>query len=183
LAVEAEIPSATRESMAKDKQRFTTVRYEVEVGMDVARNEVGLQHETLWLKESSRSALPVQREFFPGVRDDSPKILSTSKRGQRAALTKKRGGNDNYYTEGRKSYMPSFKLGPGKSALANLPARPGNRVAVLDLDLRQPGAGGNPQSGGVEPAGARARPLLRKGCQRLQEWFPPGGGLPPSAGE
>lgn len=122
LAVEAAIPPDIRVKMSEDKQRFEVVRYEVEVGMDFDRNEVGLQHETLWLKEPLRSLLPAQREFFPEAREDSPVIVSASKRGQKAALTKKRGGNDNYYTEGQKSYMPSFKLGPGKSALANLPA-------------------------------------------------------------
>ena len=38
------------------------------------------------------------------------------------AITKRPGGNDNYYTEGKRSYRPSFRLGRGKSALANIPA-------------------------------------------------------------
>jgi predicted ATPase len=122
LAVEAEIPPDIRGKMSEEKQRFAMVRYEVVFGMDLERNEVGLHHETLLLKEPPRSTSTVQREFFPESREDSPDLVSPSKPGQKAALTKKRGGNDNYYTEGRKSYMPSFKLGPGKSALANLPA-------------------------------------------------------------
>jgi predicted ATPase len=120
LAVEAEIPSEVRSAMSDDKRRFTRVRYEVEVGIDVARNEIGLQHETLWLKEPTPSRA-VQREFFPEGREEAPDILSGPRTGQRAAVTKKSGGNDNYYTEGQKSYMPSFKRGPGTSALANLP--------------------------------------------------------------
>jgi predicted ATPase len=50
LAVEAEIPEAVRKAMAEDKQRFTHIRYEVEIAIDAKRNEIGLNHETLWLR-------------------------------------------------------------------------------------------------------------------------------------
>lgn len=122
LAVEAEIPEAVRKVMAEDKQRFTRVRYEVEVGLEAASNEIGLDYETLWLREPVAEKKPAQRELFPAPQPDSPSLISRSQKGQKAALTKTPGGNDNYYTEGRKSYMPSFKLGRGKSALANIPA-------------------------------------------------------------
>jgi predicted ATPase len=49
VAVEAMIPEQVREQMAKDKQKFQAVRYEVESGIDVKSNELGLNHETLWL--------------------------------------------------------------------------------------------------------------------------------------
>ena len=64
-----------------------------------------------------------QRDLFPARQTDSPTLISRSQqKGQKAALKKMPGGNDNYYTEGKKSYSPSFKLGRGKSALANIPA-------------------------------------------------------------
>ncbi|MHB1309022.1 MAG: methylation-associated defense system AAA family ATPase MAD3 [Limisphaerales bacterium] len=122
LALEAGIPEAVRKGMADDKQRFKRVRYEVEVGLEPGSNEIGLDHETLWLKESVVERKPAQRELFPAPQSESPSLISKSQKGQRAALTKTPGGNDNYYTEGRKSYMPSFKLGRGRSALANIPA-------------------------------------------------------------
>lgn len=123
LAVEAAIPGHIRQVMAKDKQRFVSVRYEVEFGIEVKRNEIGLNYENLWLKEPAPKPVLHQRDFFPAPQPDCPTLMSRSnQRGQKAALTKKPGGNDNYYTEGRKSYMPSFKLGRGKSALANIPA-------------------------------------------------------------
>ena len=50
LAVEAEIPTDTRKAMLEDKQRFTTVRYEIEIGLESNSNQIGLNHETLWLK-------------------------------------------------------------------------------------------------------------------------------------
>ncbi|HEV2435217.1 MAG TPA: AAA family ATPase [Verrucomicrobiae bacterium] len=122
IAVEAEIPEAMRKVMAEDKQRFTRVRYEVEVGLEMNSNEIGLDQETLWLKEAEAEKKFTQRVLFPAPQANSPSLISHSQKGQRVALTKTPGGNDNYYTEGRKSYMPSFKLGRGKSALANIPA-------------------------------------------------------------
>lgn len=121
LAIEAEIPPAVRATMAQDKQRFTGVRYEIEIGLDTASNEIGLDHETLWLTEPTKEKKQA-RLSFPAVATEMPSVVSRSKKGQKAAITKKPGGNDNYYTEGRKTYMPSFKLGRGKSALANIPA-------------------------------------------------------------
>ena len=122
LALEAGIPEAVRKVMAGNKQRFTRVRYEVEVGLEPGSNEIGLDHETLWLKEPVAEKQPAQRDLFPAPQPESPSLISKSQKGQKAALTKTPGGNDNYYTEGRKSYMPSFKLGRGRSALANIPA-------------------------------------------------------------
>jgi predicted ATPase len=122
IAVEAEIPETMRKMMAEDKRRFTRVRYEVEVGLEMNNNEIGLDQETLWLKEAEAEKKLTQRDLFPAPQVNSPSLISHSQKGQRVALTKTPGGNDNYYTEGRKSYMPSFKLGRGKSALANIPA-------------------------------------------------------------
>lgn len=121
LAVEAEIPEALRKAMAEDKQRFTHVRYEVEVGLAAGTNEIGLDYENLWLKEPAEEK-SVQPSLFPALQLESPSIISRPQRGLKSALSKKPGGNDNYYPEGRDSYTPSFKLGRGKSALANIPA-------------------------------------------------------------
>ena len=122
LAVEAEIPEGVRRVMAENKQRFRRVRYEVEVGLERGTNEIGLNYETLWLKEAAAEKRFVQRAFFPAPQEEKSSLISRSQKGQNAALTKKPGGNDNYYPEGRDSYTPSFKLGRRKSALANLPA-------------------------------------------------------------
>lgn len=122
LAVEAEIPEAVHKVMAEDKRRFTHVRYEVEVGLELDSNEIGLDYETLWLKEPAADHKPTQRDLFPTLQPESASLISKSQKGQKSALSKKPGGNDNYYPEGRDSYTPSFKLGRGKSALANIPA-------------------------------------------------------------
>lgn len=123
LAVEARIPDAVHKEMTEDKQRFTCVRYELEIGLEAGTNEIGLDHENFWLKEPVTEDLHQQKYLFPAQQSESPNIISRRfQKSQKLALTKKPGGNDNYYPEGRDSYMPSFKLGRGRSALANIPA-------------------------------------------------------------
>ena len=51
-----------------------------------------------------------------------PSILCSPGKKRQTTLTKTPNGNDNYYTQGRQSYKPSFRLGRGRSALANIPA-------------------------------------------------------------
>lgn len=123
LAVEAPIPDAVRSRMAEDKQQFSLVRYELEIGFDAATNELGLNHETLLLRTPGDDQRTPQRDMFPLVPEDAPLIFTgTSRRGFKVVMNKKLGGNDNYYTEGAKSYAPSFRLGRTKLALANIPA-------------------------------------------------------------
>jgi predicted ATPase len=122
LAIEAIIPDAVVKAMAPDKREHTHVRYEIEIGLDPATNEIGLDHETLWLMTPRTEPERVPLELFPDVRPIVPSILRRSGRGANAIIRKTPGGNDNYYPEGRKSYSPSFKLGRGRSALANIPA-------------------------------------------------------------
>jgi predicted ATPase len=122
LAVEADIPDEVKKAVAEDKQGYTRVRYEVEIGLEEGNNEIGLDHERLWLVKTKTEEMPVQRELFPALQQSMPSILSRSTTGYKTAINKHPGGNDNYYREGKKGYMPSFKLGRGKSALANIPA-------------------------------------------------------------
>jgi predicted ATPase len=122
LAVEAPIPQSVREQMAEDKRRFEFVRYEVEIGLDAASNELGLNHETLWLRTRGTNPATRQTDLFPSAPDHAPDLVSRGAKGSNVALKKVSGGNDNYYPEGAASYTPSFKLGRSKSALANIPA-------------------------------------------------------------
>lgn len=124
LAVEAEIPSDVQKRLVESTRHYTTVRYEIEVSIDEA-NVVGLEHETLLLLTSRRDADMAQpRLEFPAPRQLPASLVKASGQGRKALLTKRPGGNDNYYPEGRKSYTPSFKLGRTKSALAHVPADP-----------------------------------------------------------
>jgi predicted ATPase len=124
LAVEAPIPAAVHARMADDKKPYTRVRFELEVGYDAPTDELGLNHETLWLRTADPEPLPLQREMFPLVPDDAPSIfVGKGRPGFKVVMKKTPGGNDNYYTEGvKKSYAPSFRLGRTKLALAHIPA-------------------------------------------------------------
>jgi predicted ATPase len=122
LAVEANIPDQIRDKMAESKRHFTHVRYEIDIGFNKSENEVGINAETLWLLTPEE--VPIQERLtFPDMKRDITTILFKSAKNRNVAITKKPGGNDNYYTHGKKeTYTPSFKLGRSKSALANLPA-------------------------------------------------------------
>jgi predicted ATPase len=122
IAVEAKIPDETRQMMAKDKQHFPKVRYEIEIGLDEESNEIGLNHETLWLLAEPRAPLPTQRILFPEQKQEVGTIFLRAGKGRRVAINKKSGGNDNYYPDTPKPYKPSYRLGRTRSALANIPA-------------------------------------------------------------
>lgn len=122
LALEAEIPDSVRKQMAEEKKTFHNVRYEIEIGLDPQSNEIGLDHETLWLIQSTGMTNAAPLDLFPAVREYTSPLFRRAGSGAKVAIRKVHGRNDNYYTEGRKSYMPSFRLGRGRSALANVPA-------------------------------------------------------------
>src|SRR5262249_15228733 len=104
---------------------FDTIRYEVHIGQDAERNELGIWSEIVRLM-THEDAKPRQASLFPALRQVPKAILQPSKQGTQAVVTKHRNGNDNFYAEvrnetGGKGWIPTFKLGPRRSALANLP--------------------------------------------------------------
>jgi predicted ATPase len=120
LAIEADIPREFRDRLGE--QRFSTVRYEVAVGTDAETKQIGLLEErvSFWVTAEAREAT---RELFPQPVDAPPTIVVPRlPKGTKTIIKKVPGGNDNFYAETGKSYNPSFKLGPLKSALGNLPA-------------------------------------------------------------
>jgi len=122
LAIEAPIPASIAMRMSEDKKSYGMVRYELELGIDPIGNAIGVNHETLWLIQSQQPEIR-QRDLFPEVRPAAPDVVETrsQRSGRRVAIRKQPDGNDNYYTEGKKSFMPSFRLGRGKLALAHVP--------------------------------------------------------------
>jgi hypothetical protein len=103
-----------------------TIRYEVAIGNDPDTEEIAILAERAILKMAQEEQA-AQRGFFPESIFPPETILMTkSSKGSRTILNKVRGGNDNFYsevtTESGKGWMPAFKFGPQKSALANLPA-------------------------------------------------------------
>jgi predicted ATPase len=121
-AIEARLPDRL---IAPGSDR-DTIRYEVQIGHDADRDELGIWAETVRLK-SREAHEPPQVSLFPALREVPKTILQpVNKQGTQAVVTKSRGGNDNFYSEirndsGGKGWIPTFKLGPRRSALANLP--------------------------------------------------------------
>lgn len=126
LAVEAAIPDDCRKKLAKP---FTTFRYEIRIGIDSETQEPGILEEKAWLQQPAKeTGKPQQRDLFPVERTPPTTILTSRNSWWQRVLSKAHGGNDNFYVEvrptgkqGGKGWFPSIRLGPRKSALANLP--------------------------------------------------------------
>ncbi len=122
LALEAKLPEERRALMAAEMQHFTTIRYEVKIAADARTREVGIAEEHGYLVPDALIET-AQRGLFPAASAAPRTIIGNRKRGKSKKLFTK-GTNDNFYsevypTEGR--WAPSFKLGPKKSTLGNLP--------------------------------------------------------------
>ncbi|MBI1902164.1 MAG: AAA family ATPase [Planctomycetia bacterium] len=122
IAVEAAVPEAIRSQL--HVPTYETVRYEISIALESASKGTVIRQERGWLKGPSTVG-ERQRTLFPCPSSPPPTILtSKSRRQARMLFSKKPGGNDNFYSEvhereGR--WAPSYKLGPRKSTLANLP--------------------------------------------------------------
>ena len=119
LAIEATIPEARRQLLAN--KELDTIRYEVSLGLNPQTDEMSIFTERTILKTASIIAVP-QRSLFPSLETTPRTILSPkSAKGTKTVVNKVRDGNDNFYDETGKGWDHSFKLGPLKSALGNLP--------------------------------------------------------------
>jgi predicted ATPase len=123
LSVELAIPSEKKVLLGNE--RFDTVRYELQIGLDIESNQVAILSERVLLKVFCAPARP-QRSLFPEV-PNSPLTILTPKgeRNSKTVVSKVCNANDNFYSEvspvGSGGWIPPFKLGPYKSALGNLP--------------------------------------------------------------
>jgi len=102
-----------------------TIRYEASFELDEQSQEIRFHAETVLLKTAEEYE-PTQLTVFPHLDAPPQSILTgTGRPGARAVVNKVPGGNDNFYSEtyGKKGkgWVPAFKLGPRRSALANLP--------------------------------------------------------------
>jgi len=123
LAIEAQIPDPVRSQLARPE--WNAIRHEVAVGTNGLDGGPGILAETVLLLKRLPAAHG-QRELFPCARSPRPTILMGSKsRGRRTVANKNPAGLDHFYSEvldkPGKGWMPTFRLGPKRSALANLP--------------------------------------------------------------
>ena len=129
LAVEAAIPENLR-SLLRDTNS-ATVRYEIALQFDERSQEILIRTEKVLLKVPDPKPVIHQRSLFPDSIEPPDTIITpTRAKGKTVVVNKVPNGNDNFYSEvyreKGKGWAPSFKLGPHKSALANLPADDAN---------------------------------------------------------
>lgn len=100
--------------------RTGNCRYEIAVGKIPETGEFGILSETMWFKPNEKMGRR-QLPLFPSPLE-SPEtiIVGGTRKNWKKVVNKVKGGNDNFYAE-TKGFDHAFKLGPQKSALANLP--------------------------------------------------------------
>lgn len=125
LAIESEIPERLRE---RRNGNYARARYEVRVGLAPETHEVSLLAETLWLKPETAAkdtSQDAQPRLFP-VLQPPPATIGTpaGKRtptGWRRVLNKVAESGNDYFRSESTDWNNLFRLGPRRSALANLP--------------------------------------------------------------
>ena len=192
LAIEAMIPSHLRRAKNGNHAR---VRYEVKVGLHPETREIGLLAETLWLRpDPSPSEIRPEphRPLFP-MPDPPPASIITGPRkrpsGWRRVLNKVPESGNDYFRSETSKWNNLFRLGPRRSALANLPEDEEKfpvsiwfrrlllegvqRLALNSAALRRPSPPGSPRR--FLPDGSNlpwvVRDLEERAPNRLKEWI------------
>ncbi len=189
LALEAAIP---KHLQRRKNGNYTRVRYEVQVGIFPGSGETGLLQEHLWLKpESAPPEVSAAQLPFPSLRYQSPIIGHRRKKdhaGWRHVLHKKAESGTDYFRSETTEWNNLFRLGPRRSALANLPEDEERfpvsiwfrrlllegvqQIALNSAALRRPSPPGSPRR--FVPDGSNLpwviHDLEEREPQRLQEW-------------
>jgi predicted ATPase len=192
LAVEAAIPESLR---SQRNGSYARARYEVRVGPHAESRETALLAEVLWLKAESSSAgerTGVQRTLFPEqVQPLGTIITPAGKRtppGWRRVLNKVTESGNDYFRSESSDWNNLFRLGPRRSALANLPEDEEKfpvsiwfrrlllegvqRLVLNSASLRLPSRPGSPRR--FQPDGSNlpwvVHDLEERARDRLQEW-------------
>jgi predicted ATPase len=125
FAVEARIPEDKREAL--ENPQWNRCRYEIRIA-ETAPSEVGIEKETLLLKRESADEKNHRRQpsLFPDHNRPVPETVCCEKgmAGTQTVVSKTKDGNENFYDETGSGWNPAFKLGPKRSALANVPEDP-----------------------------------------------------------
>jgi len=126
FAIECVLPDSVREKFTD----YAYIRYEIRIGLDKETNEHAIFEESAFLLKENACVENKyhQRIMFP-ISIEAPETILNKKyksKSFRRLFRKNPGGNDNFYDETQeksgKGWMPSFKFGPKKTALGNLPA-------------------------------------------------------------
>ncbi|MDJ0762209.1 MAG: AAA family ATPase [Myxococcota bacterium] len=124
LAVEWQIPENSRKHLPSPV--YDTVRYEISIGLVKHENDIHIFDEQVILMNAA-NVQPRQINWFPRSCQPPETIMSGKVvRENKRVVRKVYDGNDNFYSEvstkrGKGGWTPSFRLGPKKSALGNMP--------------------------------------------------------------
>ena len=123
LAVELAVPEALRPPLGNGTG--AVARYEVAIGAAPDSDEVSLLTETLWLKPHGEP-LPRRGQLtFPAAVLPPASIVrspgESAPAGWRKVVNKVATSGNDYFKAEASNWNTQFKLGPTKSALANLP--------------------------------------------------------------
>ncbi len=119
LAVEVKIPQKLQNNGGG---KYSACRYEIAIGGREGK-EIAILSETLWLKGEDNGELESMRgknDLFPSEVEPPKAILRRSGDNWRKIINKTEKGND-YFRSEKTGWNNIFKIGPTKSALANLP--------------------------------------------------------------
>lgn len=123
LAVDLEIPEDRRQLLPNGN--YASCRYEVAIGTRADADEVSLLAETLWLQTKSDPPKVVQRDLFPAPTRPPDEIVhppgKKAPTGWRKVVNKVEETGNDYFSSETSGWNNLFRLGPTKSALANLP--------------------------------------------------------------
>ncbi len=121
IAIELSIPSQKADLF--ENRQYVRCRYEVTIGTTPDTNETAILAERVLLlpDDSRRDPVCEQQTLFPMDRPMPDTLALPRIRGARTIVHKVHGSNDNFYYETGTGWDHSFRLGPRRSALANLP--------------------------------------------------------------
>ena len=124
LAVEMEIPPERLARLGNGKTK--RARYEARIDVGAESGEVRLAIETFWLIPAEGTGQDTfQRGFFPQLKPIPGSIVRAPSKhalpGWKKVVSKNAEAGTDYFMSETTGWNNPFRLGPGKSALANLP--------------------------------------------------------------
>ena len=120
LAIELTIPPDRRRLLGNGGH--SVCRYEVAVGLQDQAGAASLLAETLWLRPADEPNVAVPRSLFPQTTLPPAQIIHTkTPTGWRRVVNKVEESGNDYFSSETSGWNNLFRLGPSKSALANLP--------------------------------------------------------------
>jgi predicted ATPase len=125
IAVDVRVPEDRRQRLKQGS--YTGARYELNVGLSRESGGLAILAETFWLTsdEGAPNGTPIQKTLFPEPPAPPETIIRPAgrraPRGWRKVVNKVGESGNDYFSSETSGWNNLFRLGPQKSALANLP--------------------------------------------------------------